>query len=170
MEKGEILFHYNRDERLKKASPEVKWLVEKQKKGKLSITKNLISNKPFVLIFITILLAIISANIYEIIKDINPGVRLADNYFSAKAFRFKGKLYVTITAEIKNELKTGTMIEVWAKSDNIDIPVISDVLPEKGKEDYYFEITEGSRRIEVLKLGILVNEEKAELEVIISDN
>ncbi|MCX7025356.1 MAG: hypothetical protein NT080_12180 [Spirochaetes bacterium] len=134
----EIHFHYDRSKRLDRASPDVRWLAERQKKGRPSVIAGMLSNKPLVILFLTLVIATVIVNLMGFLGGIPDRTRLGAYSFFAQAFIFDGDAYVTVIAKADREASPGGSLSITSPTEGNAPTVVRDILPLSGVKEYRF--------------------------------
>ncbi len=146
----EIKFRYNRAERLAKAPAETVWLAERQGRGRPSFFRDLASNRPLVILFLTLVFAVVAVNVFTLLSNDAGTARIGPYSFAVEAFRFGEELYVTVVA--KTEAGPGGPISIYRDDDGTALS--SGALPVSGSLEYRFTLPDpGGKAVPKLKIA-----------------
>jgi len=98
-DKDQIVYYYDRNRRLQKASPNARFISEYASSGRRGLVRSLISNKSLVFMFLAVLLAMAALFGGSWVQSSRASGTIGDNRLSVQAMWFEGYVYVTVKRE-----------------------------------------------------------------------
>ncbi|MDR0569589.1 MAG: hypothetical protein LBG87_10345 [Spirochaetaceae bacterium] len=97
----DLVFHYSRERRLEKASPELRALNERGPQKRTSLLGSLTSTRSHTMMLISIVILGVAISFLAASKREKPGAKLGGSVISASAERLEGTTYLTIAKTVK---------------------------------------------------------------------
>ncbi len=98
-----IVRHYNRERRLEKASPEVRWLSRQYGAKRPGILGSLLATGPLRFMFFALLLFMAAGALLSFLAGREDSGILGGSLYKLAAFRFGDSVYITVTRTARDE-------------------------------------------------------------------
>jgi len=95
-DKDQIVYYYDRNRRLEKASPNARYISEYASTGRRGVFRSLLSNRSIVFMFLAVLLAMAALFGGTWVQSSRASGTIGGNKLSVKAMWFEGYVYVTV--------------------------------------------------------------------------
>ena len=98
-----IVRHYNRERRLSRASPEVRWIAGRYGAKRPGILGSLLATGPLRFMFFSLLLFMAAGALLSFLAGRQDSGVLGNQLYKVSAFRFGQTLYITVTREARSD-------------------------------------------------------------------
>ncbi|MDR2096709.1 MAG: hypothetical protein LBP76_14500 [Treponema sp.] len=143
----DVVFYYNREHRLERASPAVQALNEQKAAFRTTVFKSSAAVRPLVMIFGAIVLLTVTGFIMMTFSGQDEGKKLGGNGITAEAMRYKGATYIALkkTYTGNENVYTGVVdiaISIPEPKDTDSVPIITERIffSFEQNEEYRFSV------------------------------
>ncbi|MDR1904014.1 MAG: hypothetical protein LBQ88_17225 [Treponema sp.] len=143
----ELVYYYNREHRLARASPAVQALNEQKASSRNTVFKSPMAVRPLVILFSTIVILTVTGFIMGAFSGKDEGKKLGGNSITAEAMRYKGATYIALkkTYAGNEHVYTGTVdiaVSVPELKSAEAVPIITErvFFSLEQNEEYRFSV------------------------------